>query len=64
MTEFNDDVIDQLAVIRKNGHCNMLDRACVEDVASQIGFEQLTAFLEEADSEAYMEHLEEMGSRV
>lgn len=64
MTEFNDDVISQLAAVRESGSCNMHDRVCVRQFAEQAGFEELESFLADADNAQYMDYLKEMGSRV
>lgn len=63
MSDYNDDVINQLAAIRDGGYCNMFNKGCVEQAAQQIGFEELSEFLTDADATAYIDHLEEMGRR-
>lgn len=62
-TDYNDDVINQLAAIREGGYCNMFDRRCVRDVARQIGFDELLDFIDNGSASDYMDHLEEMGRR-
>lgn len=63
MTEYNDDVIDQLGEVRETGKCNMLNRACVQNTAHELGFDELYDFMKEANNEEYTNYLREMGSR-
>lgn len=58
---FDDDVISQLATVRHEGYCNMVDRGCVRDAADQIGFDALVGFIDSADSGEYMDALEYVG---
>jgi hypothetical protein len=59
----NDEVLTQLEVIRREGHCNMLNRSCVRDVAEQCRFEELVDFLKDASDSEYATALKEMGRR-
>lgn len=64
MTEYNEDVIKQLHAVRESGKCNMMDRPCIRDAATQIGFEELVEFIDESDAKEFHNHLEEMGRRL
>ena len=62
-SEYNEEVINQLAAVRKSGHCNMLDKPCIRNFAEQAGLDALMEFCREADNGTFMAHLEEMGRR-
>lgn len=64
MSEFNEDVIEQLAAVRETGACNMLDRGCVRSTANELGFAELSEFIRTQSSSDYMAHLQEMGDRT
>lgn len=61
--EYDEAIVRQLSAIREGGYCNMFDVTCVRDAADQIGFNRLVRFIDEADNETYMAHLQEMGRR-
>ena len=40
-------VAEQLEEVRQGGRCNMLDRPCVQAVASDLGLHKLVVWIEE-----------------
>ena len=62
-SEYDEEVISQLAAVRESGATNMMSRQGVRRVASEMGFAELVEFIREEDSATYMDYLKEMGSR-
>mgnify|MGYP000099502684 CR=1 FL=1 len=53
--EFDDEVLEQQEQVRRSGAVNMFDKSGVQDVAEQMGFDELASFIDEADAEEYIE---------
>lgn len=53
----NQEIYNQMELVRQSGAVNMMDRHGVQRVADEMGFAQLVTHLEEADSSSYMELL-------
>ena len=60
--EIPETVLEALEYVRSEGATNMLARSIVIDLADAAGYDEAIAWLE-ANSDRYMEALNEMGTR-
>lgn len=59
----DDEVIEQLAIVRETGAVNMMNKGGVKQVAAECDLQELVEFIENASASSYMDHLKEMGER-
>lgn len=55
-----DELVRQFAVVRDTGATNVVSRAGVQDVARQLGHDELVDFINRASAAEYVELLERM----
>jgi len=58
MTEYDDEVMQQQEAIRKSGMTNMFDIQGVKKIAQEMGSDELVEFIDNNDSDAYMDMAE------
>jgi len=58
MTEYDDEVMQQQEAIRKSGMTNMFNIQRVKKIAQEMGSDELVEFIDNNDSDAYMDMAE------
>jgi len=63
MTEYDDEVMQQQEAIRKSGMTNMFNIQRVKKIAQEMGSDELVEFIDNNDSDAYMDMAEKAAER-
>lgn len=58
-----EEIMRQQEAVRRSGAVNMFDRSGVQDVARQMGFDELVEWIDEHDAEDYVEMAEKAAGR-
>ena len=63
MTDYNEKVLQQQEAVRESGMTNMFNMQKVKDIAEQMGCDELAEFIDNNDSDAYVDMARESAKK-